>query len=238
MNKVFSITMAYCQPDMLINGLNNLSETAGRQPDYKLVLDNRWPMGAPDHADQISLIAEHFGAKSYIVEKNLGGTIGFNYLVKCADELGCDQDDFILYFDPDTNVVNHGWLTAMMEVMKADPKISVLCLWPFQNMRTDFVETEVAGHKLRVYGAADMYSCCIWRRSFIGKGIEGWFKYYGQIEIPAFEKAHRLGMYPAYLRDFKEAPCPISHPKEYTRWKMEHVSNSFTGDFAEYLRTK
>lgn len=228
--------MAYCSTNMLESGVRNIIEAAGDQPDHHLILDQHWPLSQINYRDEITRIAKLTNAKVYDAGRNLGGTDGITYLAKKADELGCGPDDLIAYCDPDQNVLVPGWLTAMKEVMQADPKIGVLCAWPFQQMRTDFTETEVAGHKLRLYPGADMFSCHVWRRGFMGDKVEGEFKWYGQIEIPAYRRAQRLGMYLAWMPDFKEAPCTISHDKRYTRWKALHVSNAFNGDFAQYLK--
>lgn len=238
MDRIFAITMAYCDPVMLAHGSANFIKTAGSEIERHLILDNCWPLAKNNHFENILSIAKMTDAHVFKAEENLGGTKGFNRLVELADVNGCEEDDFILYLDPDQTVITDNWLTAMLEVMKADKKISVLCLWPYQQMRTNWNDKIIAGHKIRTYTSADMYSGSLWRRSFIGKGIEGWYKYYGQIEIPAFEKASKMGMYPAYLADFKEGPCPISHDKRYTKWKAEHVSNSFLGDFSQWLEEK
>jgi GT2 family glycosyltransferase len=229
------ITVCHCEPATLAMSLAQALRTMG-QVEIKtwILLDNVWPIEHDNAAQCIKSIARMVDGSVISVPKNLGGHGGFNF---AFHQLNADLQDLILWYDPDSYPITQGWLKAMKDVMDVDGNIATLSLWPENIGGKDWNEFTIAGHKVRTYPHAEMFSITMWRASFIGKGgVAAEYRWYGQIEAPAFRKAQGLRMRNAYLADFKEKHCPLPHPESYSKWKQSHLNRTFNGNFDEWLR--
>lgn len=222
--------------EVLYWGMGKFHQTNRERPDHSWsLLNNKWPLCDADfYAEAICALAKGVRGEVWNADQNLGGTGGINYLLDVAN---VEPEDFVLWYDLDSNPVTPNWLQAMYSVMQEDPSLAVLSLMPPFGLEQPetLSEHKTAFHSVITSSRPQMFSVAMWRGSFILPKVEAEFKWYGQIEIPAFNKASKLGMRIGYLKDFKEEPCPIKPNPMYVAWKMKHVSGLYNKNFCDYV---
>lgn len=235
---LLAISNLFMKPELMAQAMIRFHMTSGKQVlDVRtwLFVDNHWPLGDLGYQNAVEMIS-HMGL-GMIVDpgSNLGGHGGFNFALK---QLNPHADDLILNYDLDSNPLSYGWLSAMIDVMRADPSLGYVALLDdrcVENRPWQF-ET-IAGHKM-AFADTDMWNVTLFRASVLREGMKAQYKYYGQVELPMQEHVKSLGMRFGYLYDFREScpPFTLAHDSIYTQYKADHVSRKFDGSFDEYLK--
>ena len=226
------------EPELADRCLRHCLETMGQRPLDWVLIPHHWPIETDSHYKAIQDTADYLGARVINPEKNLGGTGGANFAIS---HLNPGPEDLVLWLDGDSWPIESGWLSAMIDVMRADPKIATLSLhpgdWPAGDpwYRPDD-ERMVDGHRIWHFNHPQAFSVTLWRSTFAKPEIEAEFKWYGQIEAPTYRKSERMGLKNAWLADFNEKDMTPHHNPTYEAWKNAHVSRQFGGNFDEFLK--
>lgn len=236
MSKVIAITVSHCEPRILEHGLAVFYGTCGiTRPDRHVIVQNHWPIDHDATVERVRKIAAHYRCELIDPHKNIGGHGGVNFALKHVEP---NPEDLILIYDPDSNPIGSGWLRAMIDVMESSSLLAYVAL-QHSGIPKDWKSViNVAGHMVGIKPYPDMINVSLWWADFLRNGLEAEFEFYGQVERPMFRKARSIGMTMGYMLGYFESPCPIPVPKIYIDWKLDHVSNRFTGNFDEYVKLK
>ncbi len=135
MNKLFIVTVAHMDREIIYNSLNQFIRTTTLQNCIKkwVFVDNCWPLKKEQTTDALINIAHALNSRFPCTvikpDNNLGGHGGVNLALdhlKATHTI--DKDDLILIYDPDSVPEQQGWLTALQDVMNFDKSMAYLSL--------------------------------------------------------------------------------------------------------------
>jgi hypothetical protein len=234
--RVFVISLCHMEPTIIAYSLTQAIMTMGmdcRNPHWVLV-DHHWPKEKEATSEVLERLSDLVLGEVISPEKNLGGHGGYNFAVQyLIDQYELQDDDLVLSYDPDSNPLTHGWLTALIKVMKSDLSLDYLSLMPekIKNNRAWVIE-EIAGHRVAKDSQPEMINVTLWRAKCIKQKVTSVCQYYGNIESHMWSR----GFKNAYLIDFKEEDNPIPHYPLYTEWKLKHSTHQYAGNFDQYFQ--
>jgi hypothetical protein len=234
-SRLFGITVAHCESEVLEHGLTKFVATSGVDPEKYYVVDHHWPINHDLTSMKVRLIAKTIISATIVVspEKNLGGHGGFTYGVEQMNKAHNLQDeDLIIGYDPDSNPLTPNWLVAMVKAMTDSPQLTSISLMHEHIVERPWKLTEVNGIKLATLPHPEMFNATIWRYKALKEGLKGQ-GFYGHVEAAMFKPGTH-----AYLYDYRETVCPIHHPQIYNDWKSAHAFNGYAGNFDEYVKDK
>lgn len=231
--KIYIITVCHMEPEIIAFSLARALKTMGYGYDRWIFVDNHWPITKYLNREVLEDVSQMICDREIIrPEKNVGGHGGVNFAL---NHLKIKPEDLVLIYDPDSNPVTPGWLSAMVTVMAnashidclglmIDPAIIVSRLWNFKH---------IAGIKVASDKDAEMMNITMIRGSALIRthGMQAFSSFYGGVEA----SMHSKGIKSAYLYDYREQPCPIAHPEIYRVWKLEHATGRYKGNFDQYV---
>lgn len=240
--KPIIVTMVYANANILRSAMAAYRRTTADLPPNAthVFVDQCYPLRHDEVRAEILKQVASIPCNTVLLSpgRNMGLHQGFNYAIetqKIAD------DDIVIGYDADEHPTHEGWLTAMLDVFRADPDCGWLSIGGPQAI--EFMNnngcnrTKVAGHN-------------VWRppyplvnhvTGFRGKAIREVgpfrepFEYYGGIESEMQPAYNRAGYYHGYLVDYLQQGMHHLHDPEYAEWKWKHVRDEFKGDFSAFL---
>ena len=235
---LYAVSIAYGSPEILMSGFAQGKRTMGAQVNEWVLVNNHWPLleSYAHEAVYVSTLSEQMRAKVVNPDKNIGGHDGLTFGLKALD---FKDHDFILNYDLDSWPVTPGWLTAMVQVMQADPSLGFVALLDnrCKTGKKWKVET-IAGHQVGFQAEPDMWNVTLFRGLMLRDGMVADSIYYGFVETAMGKRLEQKGLRMGWLMDFNEDPHPIPHPAIYTEYKRLHAGKEFMGSFEEYLVKK
>lgn len=243
--KLWILTLAHASSDVFCHTINELYSKSVmlRHRDPRsiehVVVDHHWPLNRGWTKRSIITMSEMYGFSMMSPYKNLGGAEGYKWAMA---NIPIEDEDYILFNDPDVASTLPHFDQAMFNVLTADPKVLGVFLSdervyaaPGRNWTT----TTIAGHSCKEADNFSVTDIGMLRAGFIKKAMRGITKFYGYVEEPIWRAAKEQGGRIVYLENFTQTQCPIAHPAEYTRWKIEHAHKfSFSGNFDQWCKEK
>lgn len=244
--RIFALSLGFAPARIFIETFNAFYKSlTGIKPQLHYVLNNRYPV----NEDQNNALLEtychiHPIMEYYDAGHNLGLSGGYNKLLSMlAADVGLEDDDIIVYLDPDVNIITPGWLDAAKTVFENNKYVGWVSLY---NERVDeefkhrpYVDYEVAGVRVREPSQPMINSVCIFRYSYL-KAMNGLNEdgLYGGLECKMWNLMSGKGYRWIFLRDFHES-CgddKFKADRAYTVYKWEYAHTRSTKlDFKSWL---
>lgn len=253
--KIYAITVAFCPASQLARCLLELSKyKAGTLIDEHYVVQGHYPINTKKNNRDIALIVESYGkAKLLDPGSNLGSAQSQWWAV---NQIGLEEGDMWINWDPDSNCPTKGWAIDMMRVMHAVPDcIVVSCMSP---MVKKFIEERNAPLELKSIPMYDSYNpyygiptkptpfnLSMWRYSFFKEigGIPQMGDMWGEVEGAVWTHAKTQGKFHAYLLNhMEEESGKFLQDRQLLEFKDANMRtpgpDRFLGRFDEFLRWK
>ena len=246
-SRLYAVSNVYAQPEIVMSSISQFHLTAGAMPQKWIIVNNHWPMveNPTWHAVQAMNYVGKCGriysacerdGKGEPTYKNLGGHGGTTFGLKQFD---FEDEDLILNYDLDSWPITPGWLTAMIETMKADLTLGWVALMVERLIQDPAWTYEIiGGHRVAFRDPTEMWNVTLFRGKMFREGMLADSTYYGYVETAMERKAREFGLRHGWMVDFIEGQHPIPHPKTYSDYKQAHARSNpkYPGTFEQWLK--
>lgn len=243
MSRTWLVTPAFIKAALLKDFFEHIYSTPPEGLEAHVVVDGNYPINKEQNSAEIKRLCEQYGCRYLNPGKDLGLQENLNHaIVECGIKsgdifVGCDGDDR----------PSPGFVSALREVMLADPSVAVAALnfWVIDQRHREgvFKEGSIAGHRVWVHPGVEMFSCVSFNMKLVFSvgGFSQPNAYYGGIEIALYNSWKPMGMKLVYLPDVRSDAKEVSRTNtawfdpEYRDWKTAHVAG-YKGSFGEWLK--
>lgn len=238
--KTWILTVSHVPPHVLQNSLVALKNTTLPTEEYEhVILDHHWPKEYWATRHSILDVAMKFKCRVISNYRNIGGHEGFQWML---DECPIEHEDIVICYDPDSNPITPGWISAMKEVLTFNPPFNVIVALNYPQMQIaakNWQMTFQGGICVKKPECLEMTNVTGFRASFLKQyGFRSdRCEYYGHVES-YFKKVcdtHKLNQW--WLQSFDEMSVPL-HDRLYQDWKIEHSNGRYLKNFDEFVREK
>lgn len=245
--KIHPLTVTFCRPEMLAHAYIQFHKFRSKKLDYQrpTVISGHYPVDYQMNIQACWMIADALGARWFDPLEDIGSAQSQNWAMQRLErEEVLKEEDLTFNMDADSQCLIPGWDEAMVDILKADPKIAFVSLnapiiaeriakktLPIEYM-------EIAGHKCFKTLRPEQFNMTFIRYSILKQinGLPQEHPWYGQVETPFYNKIRELGYYNVYLSDFMENESPkMMHDPLFANWKYMHVTGMFKNKFKEFL---
>jgi len=233
--RITNITPGFCNVNVLRAGLTSIN-AAQVLPHKHLFGYNHYPLASES---ELHDVCDEFGLEWIDLGGDYGGVSSANALISHV------TTEFVFGHDPDClyPLESKGYDEAIVKILDEDKTLAWVSLTPIP-LRNGYIANPdghieiIAGYRVYFHHTVDMWSAGGSRTEYLqANPIEGHFKYYGQVEIPMYERLQATGMRYGYLLDYPEDSFGYLHDIDYMKWKNAHLKG-YEGSFGSWLLTK
>jgi len=238
MSTTYAITLCHNDPEIIEESLEQFYKT--KDPNHKIIhglLDAHWPVAAFETREAMERIVEKHGCMIFDAGKNIGLHKGLNFVI---DMLAPKREDKIIFYDPDSWPVTHGWDVALCNALDM-PNVAWSGLWhpaADEEILNQKRGLEIAPNIYQAKGAV-MISVSAIRADFyyLSGGMYERSPYYGGLECDMWKHLEDNSLKQVLLKDFKEEPYFAGRINPlYTAWKWRSTHGGETQiPFAEWI---
>lgn len=238
--KTWVVMAAYNPIEVIVESLKRFQHTANNAEVMKVMIDHHWPKNTLGHSKDLLEFAVLHGWKVVRPLQNMGAHGAYEW---AARALPYGDDDLVIHYDSDVNPLQHGWVEAMEEVMRADRRMGAVSLshrFTYDAPGRTWTEEHIAAHLVKFCEPYSVTNITMLRASFLKKhGLGALRPYYGYVENWLRDTLNKEGLRQGYLAHFWEGDSTVAPDEDYVRWKVAHAHAKTTDlNFDEWLKAE